>query len=159
MGLVRALGGWAALATVALGCGGIAVIDPGSGDGGAGGGGGDNPAQSGGGGVSVVSSSVSAQGGGPATATTTGVAQGGSGAGGDELTCQTGCEILFKCALDECTGVPPRDEMNFIGQCLDQCASTPALLQIINPDDCEETIQTLKAVSADFAAYCDGAIG
>ncbi len=43
--------------------------------------------------------------------------------------------------------------------CMQQCQQTPAIKQIINAGDCQNTISTLKNISPDFANVCQGALG
>jgi hypothetical protein len=44
----------------------------------------------------------------------------------------------------------------FVPYCLETCAGTPALIALVNPDDCAWTVQTLAAVNPDFAELCSG---
>ena len=107
--------------------------------------GGSNP----GGGTSTDGGGTTTDGGGTTT-------DGGGGAAA--LTCETGCDLLFECGL---TGNPPlcaytaADKEGYIPQCLAGCEAMPALLQILDPDDCPGNIDTVSTVNADFADFCE----
>lgn len=83
---------------------------------------------------------------------------GGGGGGTTELTCEEACDIVFNCGLE---GEPPlcvytaADEEGFVPECIVGCGEMPALLSIVDGDDCPGTIGTIKAVNADFAGFCD----
>jgi hypothetical protein len=122
-----------------------------SGTGGAGGSGGNATGGSSTGGSSTGGSS---NGGGPST--------GGSG-GAAELTCETGCGILYDCGAENmnCMGFSgdPDEKTAFVGDadggCIQTCNEQAALLNLIQPDNCAGTIMTIKGVSPDFAEVCD----
>jgi beta-phosphoglucomutase-like phosphatase (HAD superfamily) len=42
--------------------------------------------------------------------------------------------------------------------CFAGCTASMGLIGLVDPNDCAATISTLKAVSADFADYCDNGI-
>lgn len=102
-----------------------------------------------------------------------GASQGGNGQGGDgggggappALTCQTGCEALFACALEDdsggnqnCPGLQVSDQAFLVPGCVQQCNENMALLLIIDPSDCEGTIDTLSTLNAQFADACQNGI-
>jgi len=93
-----------------------------------------------------------------------GAGQGGSGGGGAALTCETGCEALFVCGLEMdggeqlCPGFEAGDETAFVAGCIPGCTNNMALLSIIDPTDCPGTIQTVSAVSNQFAATCQNGL-
>lgn len=98
-----------------------------------------------------------------------GAGQGGSGGDGSggaaPLTCQTGCETIFDCGLEDdslgnpnCPGAEPADGPLFIPGCVQTCMSQMALLAIIDPNDCEGTIDTLSTLSSDFEDFCQNGL-
>lgn len=103
------------------------------------------------------------------TTTTTTTGQGGAGGGTTELTCAEACGAVYDCGAANDSALCPNfsadgiDKVTFVGDdengCIATCNSTPALKAIINPDNCAGTVGSLKAVSTDFAAACDGAGG
>lgn len=102
-------------------------------------------------------------GGGTGGAGTGGGGTGGGGTGGGPpaLTCQTGCDALFTCALENdsmgnqnCPGLTAADGPILIPGCVQQCTSQMALLALIDPNDCEGTIDTLSTISPTFADAC-----
>ena len=119
------------------------------------GGAGQGGAGQGGGGNGGSATGGAGQGGGGGT--------GGSGTGGSPpmLTCQTGCEALFQCALEldsggmqNCPALQASDQGVVVPQCVLQCANNMAVLALVNPSDCEGTINTLSTLSPQFAALC-----
>jgi len=77
------------------------------------------------------------------------------------LTCQTGCEALFDCALQNdsngtqnCPGLQASDEALVVPGCVQQCENQMALLAFIDPSDCEGTIDALSTLSAQFDDAC-----
>ncbi len=95
-----------------------------------------------------------------------GAGQGGGGTGGaggspPAFTCQTGCEALFDCALENdsggnqnCPGLQASDQALVVPSCVSQCNNTMALLALIDPSDCEGTINTISNLSAQFDNAC-----
>lgn len=70
--------------------------------------------------------------------------------------CQGACEILFCCATGPaCAGVTTADEAGFVTRCAADCAANMAMIAVIDGDDCDATIGTLRSVSATFADTCD----
>lgn len=72
--------------------------------------------------------------------------------------CEQACFSLFDCTQqdDLCPGMSAGDEPWFVPQCVEMCDQMPAMIALINPQDCAVTVQTLAAVSADFASSCYG---
>lgn len=90
---------------------------------------------------------------------------GGGGGGPPALTCQTGCEALFDCALEDdgsgnqnCPGLQASDGPFLIPGCVTQCNSMMAVLALIDPSDCEGTINTISAVSSQFDDACQNGL-
>jgi hypothetical protein len=97
---------------------------------------------------------------------------GGDGSGGDgtggappALTCQTACEVLFDCALEDdssgepnCPGLEPSDGAVLIPGCVQQCNNNMALIAIVDPSDCEGTIDTVTTVNPTFDNVCENGI-
>jgi hypothetical protein len=127
----------------------MACGDSGS-TGGSGGSGGSSTGGSSSGGSSTGGSS---NGGGPSS----------GGGGSAELTCETGCAILYDCGAENmnCMGFTgdPTEKATFVGDadggCIQSCNEQAALLNLIQPDNCAATIMTIKGVSPDFADVCD----
>ena len=80
------------------------------------------------------------------------------------LTCQTACEAAFACGLEMdmgsqlCPGFEPQDQGTFVPVCVSQCMQQPALIQLVDPNDCPGTINTLEAISQDFANVCQNGV-
>lgn len=102
---------------------------------------------------------------------TGGNAAGGNGTGGEvaaECTfmgearpasgdCAAACDILFCCSAgDRCPGLTAADKDAFVEGCLDGCDANMALVAVVNGENCDSTVGTIKGVNADFAASCDG---
>ena len=81
--------------------------------------------------------------------------------GAPPFDCKSGCETLYGCGLQNglCPGFDgsPEQQEGFLQGCVEGCLDQPALLNLINGDDCPGTIATVKGVSVDFQAFCDGA--
>lgn len=127
-------------------------------------GGGGSPATGGGG--SGAGTSDGAGGTGGTGAGTDG--GGGSGGGEVELTCETGCDALYTCGLEEADGAQlcegftgePADRETFVTGCIPGCEDQMALLAVINPDDCPATINFVRQAAAKtFAPVCDNGVG
>jgi hypothetical protein len=76
----------------------------------------------------------------------------------DVSDCETACTVLWDCMQqdDLCPGIDPSMGDVFVPYCLETCAQTPALIALVNPDDCATTIQTLTGVSPEFDEICSG---
>ena len=72
--------------------------------------------------------------------------------------CEIACADLFTCTQqdDLCPGLGPGDEPWFVPECVATCEEMPALVALIDPNDCPSTVQTLAAASYEFAAICYG---
>lgn len=72
--------------------------------------------------------------------------------------CEIACADLFDCTQegDLCPGLGAGDEPWFIPQCIETCEDIPAMIALIDPDDCPGTVQTLAAVDSFFATVCYG---
>lgn len=85
--------------------------------------------------------------------------------------CAEACSDLYDCGALTCMGdtlcafdgsAAEKDlwtngtDMN---GCLATCAENMALVAIINPGDCSQTVTTLKTLNATFADSCDNGIG
>jgi hypothetical protein len=79
------------------------------------------------------------------------------------LTCATGCGVIYDCGVENmnCPGFTgdPAEKLAFVGDaeggCIQSCNDQPALLNLIQTDNCAGTIQTLEAVSLGFADACE----
>jgi hypothetical protein len=79
------------------------------------------------------------------------------------MDCLQACGILYACGQTFCGGseqLCPAFTPNNVSQdeflmgCVGQCQGQMALISIINPNDCDETIDTLTAVAAQFEQLC-----
>ena len=72
--------------------------------------------------------------------------------------CQQACTELFACTQvdDLCPALDPDSGPAFIAQCAVQCEQNPAMLALIDPQDCPGTIATLSSLSSGFDAACHG---
>ena len=112
------------------------------------------------------------------THSTTTSHQGGSGGhaggAGGGANCQTACEELFTCATTgtpvRCPGLSGTTLNNWLNGssggaggavpgCLANCAANPTLAAVVDPNDCDGTVTTLKSFSQAFKAACKGAGG
>jgi hypothetical protein len=80
--------------------------------------------------------------------------------------CQQACSDVYDCGLLFCGGEPqqlcpgffddPMSKQQFMNFCIDVCQQQMALVSIVNPGNCQETVDTLNAVSFEFSAACGG---
>lgn len=109
-------------------------------------------------------------GGSSTTTTTTTSSGGGEGGGTTELTCAEACGAVYDCGAANDSALCPNfsadgiDKATFVGDdqngCIATCNGSPALKAIVNPDECADTITTLKAVGgAAFVEACEGGAG
>jgi hypothetical protein len=81
--------------------------------------------------------------------------------GAPPLDCKSACDTLYGCGLQGglCPGFDgsPQQQESFVEGCIPGCEEQPALLNLINADDCPGTIATLKGVSPEFAEFCENA--
>ncbi|NUO52638.1 MAG: hypothetical protein HOV80_27645 [Polyangiaceae bacterium] len=80
-------------------------------------------------------------------------------------TCEEACPALYDCGALECNGAPicaftgmQAEKDAFVATCLETCAGMMALIQVIDEMDCQATVDTISAVSADFAMSCENGI-
>ena len=147
-GRTAAQHGW--LGTVILmvsaaSCGGTAVVDAPLGEGGSG----DTVTPTG---------TPTGTATGTGTPTDTGTPT-GTGTGTDvSPECAQACLDLFLCSQEPelCPALDPADGQRFIEGCYETCTANPALVAVIDGDDCFTTVQTLLVLSEDFAAACQG---
>jgi hypothetical protein len=100
--------------------------------------------------------------GGSPPQVTGGAGDGGSiGVGVPMTDCQLACNTVFQCGLQPdgngivlCPGFQPGDQTEFVAGCVSTCEKNMALVAIVDPDDCEATIETLEAVNAEFDDIC-----
>jgi hypothetical protein len=75
--------------------------------------------------------------------------------------CKGACDALYSCGLQDglCPGFDgsPGQQEGFVQGCVQTCEEQPALINLVDPGNCDQTITTVKAVSVDFADFCDGA--
>jgi hypothetical protein len=134
-----------ACAAVVLGCGGKVVFV------------GDDDDPQGGSSANGSQGGFSADGGAPQTNA------GGSITTGVPATeCQIGCTTLFQCGFSTdsngavlCPGFEPSDQVNFVDFCENECAQSMVVLSLIDPDDCEGTIDTISTASFEFSNLCE----
>ena len=87
-------------------------------------------------------------------------------------SCAEACSALYDCGLAVCGtaggqlcpgfGHNPAQHDGFaagMGGCIQSCGQQPAIKGIIDPTQCDQTIQALKGVSNAFKNYCEGAVG
>lgn len=139
--------GFLGLGATALHCGGEAVIDPPLGSGGA-------TSSSNGNTSSNMSSSTLMT----APATTT----------GPQTDCEIACSTIYDCGVenDRCPGFDgtPSDRDAFLqgpsgnDGCVSVCETNPLLMSLIDPNDCDSTINNIKSASTDFLDSCDNGI-
>lgn len=116
---------------------------------------------------------ATAGGGGATSSTSTGAggqittSSGGTGgAGGQAMVCLKACNDLFDCGIENgnCPGFAEDLRVLFVegcdgsSGCLGQCGAMPALISLVNTDDCAGTVAALYNVSADFAVSCSNGI-
>ena len=87
------------------------------------------------------------------------------GVNGSTDTCQHACEAIYECGLMSCggsqvcpgfTGSPPDKAafMNGPNGCVGACNQQPALKSLVDPTDCQSTIDTIESVSDPFKQEC-----
>jgi len=87
-------------------------------------------------------------------------------------SCAEACSALYDCGLAVCGtaggqlcpgfGHNPAQHDGFatgMGACIQSCMQQPAIKGIIDPSQCDQTIQALKGISNAFKNYCEGAVG
>ncbi|RLB46628.1 MAG: hypothetical protein DRI90_27165, partial [Deltaproteobacteria bacterium] len=88
------------------------------------------------------------------------------------LDCEAACTDLFLCGLSVagpggmqlCPGFSPEDlELFLFGEgvsgCVYTCEQMPALVALINPNDCATTITTISAANPEFNCVCQFGVG
>jgi hypothetical protein len=80
--------------------------------------------------------------------------------GAPPLDCKGACDALYFCGLQNglCPGFDgsPQQQAGFVEGCTETCIQQPALINLVDPSNCDQTITTLKGVSPDFQVFCDG---
>ncbi len=73
--------------------------------------------------------------------------------------CTNACVDLYQCGLenDNCPGFAMVTQQEFVAGCLVTCEASPALVALVDANDCATTIMTISSLSKDFAAGCNGA--
>lgn len=84
---------------------------------------------------------------------------------GPQTDCEVACSAIYDCGAEDgrCPGFDgtPSDRDAFLqgpsgnDGCVATCDANPLVISLVNPDDCDTTIDNLKAASADFADSCD----
>lgn len=102
------------------------------------------------------------EGGGPPQVTGGASAGGSTNVGVPVTECQAACNTIFQCALQSddnglllCPGIEPGDQSLFVPGCADTCEQQMGLLAIVDPDDCQGTIETLQTLNAEFDQVCE----
>jgi hypothetical protein len=66
--------------------------------------------------------------------------------------------VLYGCGLQDqnCPGFTgSADEQTFFTNfCVPACNNTPALTSVVDPNNCEQTVEIVTNVSADFQQWC-----
>lgn len=81
-------------------------------------------------------------------------------------TCAEACSDLYDCGalvcngMQNCPGVTgdPAEKTQFLQICLPTCMNQMALISIIDPTDCDGTVATISAVSAQFNNVCQNGL-
>ncbi|MFN3201053.1 MAG: choice-of-anchor X domain-containing protein [Bradymonadia bacterium] len=82
---------------------------------------------------------------------------GGAGGGGEfSQACIDACTTLADCSAnsDACPGITPETRDGFYDACLPTCEANPALRALVNGDDCDGTVNTLRGLNEDFDNGC-----
>lgn len=81
------------------------------------------------------------------------------------MTCQTACQALFDCGLEDggngqqiCPGFDPGDGALFVPGCVQQCMNNMGLIGLVDPSDCEGTIDTVSGINAQFDNFCQNGL-
>ena len=82
-----------------------------------------------------------------------GVAEGEVGVGGQHRPQRA---ISGAMEGDLCPGADPAYKEPFIELCEDECAAQPIMLNVVNSNNCPQTVEIIKGASEGFAAFCDG---
>lgn len=85
----------------------------------------------------------------------------------DPTTCDTACDALYECGALTCNGATicaftgaPAEKMGFVETCIESCMGQMALISVIDPTDCQGTVDTISNLNAQFAMSCtDGIMG
>lgn len=163
------LGGFVVLAAA---CGGSVVFEEDGGDGGSGGAGANGSTGTNATSVGQTTSSVGTSSVGTSSVGTTDVGTSsvsvGTTSGGCFIpepppqNCQQACSDVFECGLQLCFGDQlcpaffPGNKMQFMMGCMPSCQSNMALISIVDPSQCDTTIQTLLALNTNFEQICFG---
>ena len=87
-----------------------------------------------------------------------GMGGGEGGAGGMTYSqaCIDACTVLADCSQssDACPGITEENRDSFYEQCLPTCEANPALRALVNGDDCDGTITTLRSLNESFDEGC-----
>ena len=87
------------------------------------------------------------------------------GAGGDvggaggmmySEACIEACTVLADCSAgsDVCPGITDENRDSFYDECLPTCEANPALQALVDGDNCDGTIETLRGLNASFDEGC-----
>jgi hypothetical protein len=109
--------------------------------------------------------------GGASTTTTTTSATSGSG-GSAPATCAQACSDLYDCGLESngesqlCpgfTGSSSEKNSFLFGSgsdgCIANCEDLPALISLVDPNDCPTTIETISGINSTFDEICQFGFG
>ncbi len=157
-----------ALSTFVFACSSDIVLETGGaggagaqgGQGGAGASATTNTAQGGDGGIDPVGPGPSTGAAGPGPGPSVG---GGPGVGGGPADCASACEGIYVCGTETnangdqlCPNFSgdPGQQGQFVGACEPICEQQPLLIDLVDPNDCEGTIETLKGLQPQFTQIC-----
>lgn len=80
----------------------------------------------------------------------------------DPTTCAEACSDLYDCGALTCNGMQncpgvtgdPQEKALFEQSCVQTCMSQMALISIIDPANCDTTINTISAINMQFDDVC-----
>lgn len=83
----------------------------------------------------------------------------------DPTNCDEACSDLYDCGALTCNGEPicaftgmQAEKDAFVTTCLETCAGMMALISVIDPSDCQATVDTIANISMPFAMSCENGI-
>lgn len=81
---------------------------------------------------------------------------GGAGGMSFSQACIDACTVLADCSAgsDACPGITDENRDSFYDECLPTCEANPALQALVDGDNCDGTIETLRGLNASFDEGC-----
>jgi hypothetical protein len=87
---------------------------------------------------------------------------GAAACGAKPTSCAEACAALWCCAQEKdamgaklCPGLDRALQQDFLKQCVECCAQVMTAIAVVNPDQCESTVSTLKQTSKSFDDSCE----